>query len=95
MRLVTFRAHPAAAARLGALADGYVVDLALLGQNAGVELPADMLDFIDLGPVAVEQASRLMEAHRGAWPVGTALPRRTSSCWRRFRVPARTSSASA
>ena len=66
MRLVTFRAHPAAAARLGALADGYVVDLALLGRKGGVDLPADMLDFIDLGPVAVEQATRLMETYRGA-----------------------------
>ena len=35
MRLVTFRAHPAAAGRLGALADGYVIDLALLGQAGG------------------------------------------------------------
>lgn len=74
MRLVTFRAHPAAAARLGALAEGYVIDLALLGQAGGVALPDDMLAFIDLGPVAVAQASKLMESYRGAWPVGTALP---------------------
>jgi len=62
MRLVTFRAHPTAAARLGALADGYVIDLALLGEAGGVDLPDDMLAFIDLGPVAVSQASRLMDA---------------------------------
>ncbi|KAG1184046.1 hypothetical protein G6F35_015195 [Rhizopus arrhizus] len=74
MRLVTFRAHPTAAARLGALAEGYVVDLALLGRAGGVDLPDDMLAFIDLGPVAVAQASRLMESYRGNWPVGTALP---------------------
>ncbi|MGE8635181.1 MAG: FAA hydrolase family protein, partial [Achromobacter piechaudii] len=74
MRLVTFRAHPAAAARLGALAEGYVIDLALLGRAGGVDLPDDMLAFIDLGPVAVEQARRLMEAYQGEWPVGTALP---------------------
>jgi len=74
MRLVTFRAHPAAAARLGALAEGYVIDLALLGQAGGVALPDDMLAFIDLGPVAVAQASKLMESYRGAWPVGAALP---------------------
>jgi len=35
MRLVTFRAHPTAAARLGALVDGYVIDLFLLGQEGG------------------------------------------------------------
>jgi len=74
MRLVTFRAHPTAAARLGALAEGYVIDLALLGAAGGVALPDDMLAFIDLGPVAVAQASKLMESYRGAWPVGTALP---------------------
>jgi 2-keto-4-pentenoate hydratase/2-oxohepta-3-ene-1,7-dioic acid hydratase in catechol pathway len=74
MRLVTFRAHPTAAARLGALAEGYVIDLALLGQAGGVDLPDDMLAFIDLGPVAVAQATRLMDAYRGEWPVGTALP---------------------
>jgi 2-keto-4-pentenoate hydratase/2-oxohepta-3-ene-1,7-dioic acid hydratase in catechol pathway len=74
MRLVTFRAHPTAAARLGALAEGYVIDLALLGRAGGVDLPDDMLAFIDLGPVAVAQASKLMEAYRGNWPVGSALP---------------------
>lgn len=74
MRLVTFRAHPAAAGRLGALADGYVIDLALLGQAGGVALPDDMLSFIDLGPAALAQAARLLEQFRGAWPVGAALP---------------------
>ncbi|MFJ3464948.1 fumarylacetoacetate hydrolase family protein [Achromobacter spanius] len=74
MRLVTFRAHPTAAARLGALADGYVIDLFLLGQEGGVDLPDDMLEFIDLGPVAVAQATRLLDTFRGNWPVGTALP---------------------
>ena len=74
MRLVTFRAHPTAAARLGALVDGYVIDLFLLGQEGGVDLPGDMLEFIDLGPVAVAQATRLLDTFRGNWPVGTALP---------------------
>ncbi len=74
MRLVTFRAHPAAAANLGALVDGYVVDLALLGAAAGVALPGDMLTFIDLGPVAVAQAQKLLDTYRENWPIGTALP---------------------
>ena len=39
MRLVTFRAHPAAAGRLGALADGYVIDLALLDRPAAWRCP--------------------------------------------------------
>lgn len=74
MRLVTFRAHPTAAGRLGALAEGYVVDLALLGEEAGVPLPSDMLEFIDLGPVAVQQAKALLDEFAGDWPVGTAIP---------------------
>ena len=74
MRLVTFRAHPEAAARLGALCEGYVVDLGLLGMQAGVDLPSDMLSFIDLGPVAVKQAQQLIEKYTGNWPVGTAVP---------------------
>ena len=74
MRLVTFRAHPTAAGRLGALAEGYVVDLGLLGEEAGVPLPSDMLEFIDLGPVAVQQAKSLLEEFAGDWPVGMAIP---------------------
>ena len=74
MRLVTYRAHPEAAARLGALCEGYVVDLGLLGANAGVDLPSDMLSFIDLGPMAVKQAQQLLDRYAGNWPVGTAVP---------------------
>lgn len=74
MRLVTYRAHPEAAARLGALCEGYVVDLGLLGANAGVDLPSDMLSFIDLGPMAVKQAQQLLDRYAGSWPVGTAVP---------------------
>ena len=61
MRLVTFRAHPEAAARLGALCEGYVVDLGLLGMQAGVDLPSDMLSFIDLGPVGLKQEQLLLD----------------------------------
>ena len=43
MRLVTFRAHPTAAARLGALAEGYVIDLARLGEAGGVALPLSLI----------------------------------------------------
>ncbi|APW39064.1 gentisate 1,2-dioxygenase [Rhodoferax koreense] len=72
MRLVTYRTHPAAAARLGAIVDTQVVDIAALGLAAGVPLPADMLEFIDLGPDAVRAASELLAEYAGRWPVGTA-----------------------
>ena len=74
MRLVTFRADANAAARLGALSHGQVVDLALLAAARGPVLPDNMLDFIDLGPQAVRSTSELLASFEGRFPVGTAWP---------------------
>ncbi|WP_157219937.1 fumarylacetoacetate hydrolase family protein [Flavisphingomonas formosensis] len=74
MRLVTYRASIEAEARLGVLAGDLVVDIAKLGARAGVPLPSRMLDFIDLGPVALAELKALMEEANGRWPVGGALP---------------------
>jgi 2-keto-4-pentenoate hydratase/2-oxohepta-3-ene-1,7-dioic acid hydratase in catechol pathway len=74
MRLVTYRAEVCAAARLGALTGNLVVDLARLAAGAGHALPSSMLEFIGLGPQAVQWAGRLMESFKGVWPIGTALP---------------------
>ena len=74
MRLVTYRSHPTAAGRLGALVGDMVVDLSALGATAHVVLPCDMLEFIDLGPDAVRVASGLLAEHLGKWPVGVAQP---------------------
>ncbi len=71
MRLVTYRRTIDAAARLGALHEGQVVDLERLAAGAGAALPAAMLDFIDMGPDAVKLAGELLG--RGTVP-GTALP---------------------
>lgn len=60
MKLATYRAHPAAAARLGAVDGSLIVDVETLGQRAGVALPSTMLDFIDLGPDAVAATSALL-----------------------------------
>lgn len=72
MRLVTYRPRVDAAGRLGAIVGDFVVDLERLAAARGAVLPATMLEFIDLGPVAVRAASALIEA--GEWPVGTAVP---------------------
>ncbi|WP_026434208.1 fumarylacetoacetate hydrolase family protein [Paracidovorax oryzae] len=74
MKLVTYRAHVAAAARLGALVDGLVVDLQRLGEHTGHDLPDNMLDFIDLGPAAVAATAELLAAQNGRWPLGVAVP---------------------
>ena len=74
MRLVTYRAEVAAAARLGAIVDGNVVDLARFGAAVGVSIPSTMLDFIDLGPEAVRSTSALLNEYRGKLPFGVAVP---------------------
>ncbi|CAN7462775.1 fumarylacetoacetate hydrolase family protein [Phenylobacterium sp. LjRoot225] len=74
MRLVTYRATVEAASRLGVLADDLVIDVERLGARAGVALPDRMLDFIDLGPVALAELRALLEESKARWPVGGALP---------------------
>jgi len=74
MKLVTYRRHIEAAARLGAIQDGRVVDLAKLGAAHGQELPATMLEFIDLGPDAVAVATQMLADAGGRYPLGAAVP---------------------
>ncbi|WP_454740162.1 fumarylacetoacetate hydrolase family protein [Cupriavidus necator] len=74
MRLVTYRAEVGAAARLGAIVDGNVVDLARFGAAVGVDIPSTMLEFIDLGPEAVRSTSALLNEYRGKLPFGVAVP---------------------
>ncbi|NLR70500.1 fumarylacetoacetate hydrolase family protein [Novosphingobium sp. ERN07] len=74
MKLVTYRANVEAEARLGALVDGLVVDLASYGEANGVELPSSMLELIDLGPQAVAQVSAMLAKAGSLFPLGTAVP---------------------
>lgn len=74
MRLVSFRTEVAAAARLGAIVDGNVVDLGRFGDAIGVQIPSDMLGFIDLGPSAVSSTTALLNEHKGRFPLGVAVP---------------------
>lgn len=74
MRLVTYRRNVLESARLGALVDNMVVDVEYLGMVAGIDLPNDMLDFIDLGPSAVATTTELLNEHKESWPVGIAQP---------------------
>lgn len=74
MRLVTYRRNVLEEARLGAVVNNLVVDIELLGLLSGVDLPNNMLDFIDLGPVGVQTATELIDEHQEAWPAGAAIP---------------------
>ncbi|MFE3558159.1 fumarylacetoacetate hydrolase family protein [Streptomyces sp. NPDC059193] len=71
MRLLTFTTTADSAARLGAEADGLVVDLAALADRAGVRLPHDLLSFIQAGPAALETAGRLLAADPADRPAGS------------------------
>ncbi|MEQ1964740.1 fumarylacetoacetate hydrolase family protein [Xenorhabdus khoisanae] len=74
MRLITYRTEVTAATRLGAIVDNHVVDLAKLAAYVGNVLPDNMLDFIDLGPLAVSSATALLDSFKDLWPVDIALP---------------------
>ena len=74
MHLITYRASVEEAARLGVVEDGLAVDVQRLGAAADVELPDSMLGLIDLGPVGLQALGQALEAFRGRWPVGAAVP---------------------
>ncbi|HVI06203.1 MAG TPA: fumarylacetoacetate hydrolase family protein [Sphingomicrobium sp.] len=76
MRLVTYRATIEAEARLGAISNDLVIDLAKLGEARAVPLPSTMLEFIGLGPQAVTIADQLLKGCEGLFPLGSALPLR-------------------
>ncbi|MGW6983061.1 fumarylacetoacetate hydrolase family protein [Streptomyces sp. NPDC054932] len=67
MRLVSYTLDDASL-RLGAQADDLVVDLAILAERAGVELPQDLLSFIRAGEAARETARGLLADGPAAWP---------------------------
>lgn len=74
MKLVTYRADVASAARLGALVGDLVVDLQAAAAARGIALPATMLEFIDLGPQAVTETTALLKSFEGRFPIGSARP---------------------
>src|SRR3546814_4922311 len=71
MRLATYRANIEAESRLGVIVDDSIVDVALLGSKAGVSLPSQMLEFIDLGPDAIAGLRDLLDGAAPRWRVGT------------------------
>lgn len=73
MKLVTYRIGEQAA-RLGAIVDGMVVDIERLGEAADLDLPDDMLGFIDAGPSALRVTAEILADCEGNWPVGVATP---------------------
>lgn len=76
MRLVTYTFDDGPPV-LGAQVDAdHLVDLVVLAERAGAELPADLLSFIRAGAPARETADRLLAAGPTGWP--TEAVRRTA-----------------
>ncbi len=73
MRMVTYR-EGQKAARLGVEQNGLVVDVARFGARIGVALPSTMLDFIDLGPMAVAHLGSALDGADAAQLVGCSMP---------------------
>ena len=72
MKLVTYRSAIEAAARLGVLADGLVLDVARLGAANQLQFPDSMLGLIDEGPTGLAALRRLLDQQGGVYPMGVA-----------------------
>ncbi|MGP3983569.1 fumarylacetoacetate hydrolase family protein [Streptomyces sp. KR80] len=67
MRLVTYTLD-GTSARLGAQLDDRVIDLAALADHHDVELPQDLLSFVQAGDAALGTARRLLAGGPAGWP---------------------------
>jgi 2-keto-4-pentenoate hydratase/2-oxohepta-3-ene-1,7-dioic acid hydratase in catechol pathway len=73
MRFVTYRLRQAEA-RLGLQHKGSVIDVAAFGAEIGHSLPSTMLEFIDLGPFALEALRSLVDDAGALDLVGCSVP---------------------
>ena len=74
MKIVTYRRSIESQARLGALSDGFVVDVEALGAGSDLRLPSNMLEFISRGPAVTRATSRLLQKGLDGWPIEAVLP---------------------
>ena len=74
MKLVTYRRSIESQARLGALSDGFVVDIEALGAGSDLKLPSNMLEFISRGAAVTRATSQLLQKGLDGWPIEAVLP---------------------
>jgi 2-keto-4-pentenoate hydratase/2-oxohepta-3-ene-1,7-dioic acid hydratase in catechol pathway len=74
MRLVTYRASITDDAQAGGVQGDDIIDVQLLAAARGQQLPASMLELIDLGPGGLQALQRLLAGGEGHWPAGTSQP---------------------
>ena len=73
MKLVTYRVEEEAS-RLGVMWDSLIVDVEDFGYKVGLDLPCCMLDFIDLGPIAVSTLSNSLSQAKADDFLGASTP---------------------
>jgi 2-keto-4-pentenoate hydratase/2-oxohepta-3-ene-1,7-dioic acid hydratase in catechol pathway len=73
MRFVTYRLRQSEA-RLGLQHKGLVIDVARFGAAIGHSLPSTMLEFIDLGPLALEALTPAIDDASAIALVGCSVP---------------------
>jgi 2-keto-4-pentenoate hydratase/2-oxohepta-3-ene-1,7-dioic acid hydratase in catechol pathway len=73
MKLVTYRVGEEAS-RLGVYWESLIVDVEEFGFNVGLDMPASMLDFIDLGPIAVSALSEALSHSKIGDFLGVSVP---------------------
>jgi 2-keto-4-pentenoate hydratase/2-oxohepta-3-ene-1,7-dioic acid hydratase in catechol pathway len=73
MKLVTYRVADEAS-RLGVIWDELIVDVEDFGFEVGLDFPSNMLDFIDLGSIAVSALSEALNQAETRDLLGTSIP---------------------
>lgn len=74
MKLVTYQKNVNTPARLGIIHEDLIIDMENFGKSMDITLPNTMLEFIDLGEVAVKLVNNLLLTHETKNLVGNSIP---------------------
>lgn len=74
MKLVSYRENIETEIRLGIVHNDLIVDMELLGESVGLDLPSTMLEFIDMGLVAVKAVAKELEEIDDFMLAGVSIP---------------------
>ena len=73
MKLVTYRLGQNEA-RMGVISDRLIIDVEKFGKKVNLELTSSMLDFIELGPIAVKSLDAALKESNSRDYVGISVP---------------------
>lgn len=74
MKLVSYRENIEAEIRLGIVHKDLIIDMELFGESIGLFLPSTMLEFIDMGSVAVKAVAEELEDIETHLLAGISIP---------------------